>query len=142
MNLIKDNLKITENLIEILENLKFKKIINLSSSSLYSNISGKFSESSPINFSNNSDYPYAFSKMLAERMINLNFNKKKIITLRIGQIMGNYSDKTIVSKMIKSLKEKNLIEIYGNGNRLINVIHINKLIDYIFLIFKKFTRNL
>ena len=135
--ILKNNIQITKNLILILKNVKFKKLINLSSSSVYPNISGKFSENSKLNFYANTDFSYALSKFVTEIYFNLSFEKKKILHLRIGQIMGNDRDKSIISNFKNSIKKKNIIEIYGNGMRTINLIHIDKLIYYISLIVKK-----
>lgn len=135
--ILKNNVQITKNLILLLKNVEFKKLINLSSSSVYPNISGKFSEKSKLNFYNNSDFSYALSKLITETYLNLSFEKKKILHLRIGQIMGNDKDKSIISNFKNSIKKKNIIEIYGNGMRTINLIHIDKLIYYIGLIAKK-----
>jgi nucleoside-diphosphate-sugar epimerase len=134
-----DNFNITRNLIKILKKNYFKKIINISSASIYQNKDGKFSENDDVYFSENSDKAYGFSKYLSEIMFNSYLNKKKIIHLRVGNIIGNDKDKSIISEMKKNLKNKNQIEIYGNGNRVLNLIHIRSLIEYIFLIFKKKT---
>ncbi len=48
--ILQKNINITKNFISILKENNFKKIINLSSASLYPNIDGKFSEKSEINF--------------------------------------------------------------------------------------------
>ncbi len=39
--------------------------------------------------------------------------------------------------MKRNLKQRNFIEIYGDGKRIINLIHIKNLIKYILLISKK-----
>jgi nucleoside-diphosphate-sugar epimerase len=132
--ILKKNINITNNLILILKKNSFKKIINFSSSSVYPNIDGKFSEKNEINFFQNTDSIYGLSKYLAENIFNCCLKKSKLIHLRIANIIGNDHDKSIISEMKNSLKNKNLIDIYGNGNRVINLIHVKSLIRYIFLI--------
>jgi len=136
-DILQKNINITKNFISILKKNSFKKVINLSSASIYPNTNGKFSETSNVNFFQNNDRLYGFSKYLSEIMFDLCIKNKKIIHLRIGNIIGNDKDKSIISKMKTNLKQKNFIEIYGNGKRIINLIHIMNLIKYIFLIAKK-----
>lgn len=135
--ILEKNINITNNFIKILKENNFKKLLNLSTASLYSNTDGKFSENKKINFFHNTDSIYGLSKYLAEKAFNLHINNKKIIHLRLGNIIGNDSDNSIISKMKKTLIKKNFIEIYGNGNRIINLIHVQSLIKYILLISKK-----
>lgn len=135
--ILQKNINITKNFISILKENNFKKIINLSSASLYPNIDGKFSEKSEINFFHNSDSIYGFSKYLAENLFDTYIKEKKIIHLRVGNIIGNDNDKSIISEMKRNLKQRNFIEIYGDGKRIINLIHIKNLIKYILLISKK-----
>jgi nucleoside-diphosphate-sugar epimerase len=135
--IIEKNLIITENLIRLLNNLHFNKIINLSSSSLYPNVNGNFDEKCKTNFLKNTDFPYALSKYYTELMLNSAFDYNKILHLRISQIFGNEKDQTIASVMKENILKKNKIYIFGNGNRVINLIHIDKLIKYIYLSIKK-----
>lgn len=136
-NKLEKNLNIANNLVFLLKKLKFKKLINLSTSSLYPNTSGNFNENAKINFLNNNDYDYALAKYYTETILNLNFPSKKLVHLRIGQIFGNSEKDTILSKMRDSIKKKNCIIIFGNGKRKISIVHIDKLIKYIFLTLKK-----
>jgi nucleoside-diphosphate-sugar epimerase len=131
------NFNITKNLIKILKKNSFKKFINISSASLYPNKDGKFSEKSSVYFSENSDCIYGLSKYFSETTFNSHINEKKIIHLRVGNIIGNDKDNSIISDMKRKLKSINSIEIYGNGERVLNFIHIKSLIKYVFLIFKK-----
>ena len=109
--IIFDNFNITKNLIQILKKNYFKKIINISSSSLYQNKDGKFSENNDIYFSKNNDKTYGLSKYFAEMMFNSYLDKKKIIHLRVGNIIGNDKDKSIVSEMKRTLKNRNCIKL-------------------------------
>jgi len=138
LNLLKKNIKMTSNLINILKGIKFKKIINFSSSSVYSNNSGVFSEKSPINPIYNNDFIYGLSKFSSEVLFKCNFQEKKVLNLRIAQIYGEGMVKTkIMPSMINSIKKGNKISIFGDGSRLINFIEINDLIKYIFKLIKK-----
>lgn len=134
--LIQNNINITNNLIKILKNIKFKQLINFSTISLYPYKDGTFSEKAKINFSKNPDYPYAYSKYFAERQFNKKINKKKLLHLRIANIIFNKNDMGILWNMKRSIKNNNKIIIYGNGRRILNLVHVNKLILYIFKVLK------
>jgi nucleoside-diphosphate-sugar epimerase len=134
-----ENFNITKNLIKVIKKNNFKKFINISSASLYPNKDGRFSEKNDVCFSENSDNIYGLSKYFSETTFNSYINKEKVIHLRVGNIIGNDRDKSIISEMKKNIKNMNSIEIYGNGKRVINLIHIKSLIKYILLIFEKNT---
>ena len=135
--IILKNLNIINNLIKLLKIVSFKKIINISSISLYPSRDGSFNEESSVNFLNNRDYPYAFSKFIAEKKIDTNFSPKKILHLRVAQIVGNHKDSSIITSFKNEIKMKNKISIYGNGKRILNLIHIKKLIQYIEISLRK-----
>ena len=135
--LLEKNFNITKNFIKIIKQNRFKKIINLSSTSVYPNINGKFSEKSEVNFFENTDNVYGLSKYIAEKLFEINIEINKLIHLRVANIIGNDNDESIISKMKKTLKKSNYIEIYGNGERIINLIHVKSLVKYILLLANK-----
>lgn len=135
--IVSHNLNIINNLINLIKLISFKKIINISSISLYPSKDGNYRESSQVNFLNNTDYPYAFSKYVSEKKIDANFPKKKVLHLRVAQIIGNKKDNSIISSLKKEIKKKNSISVFGNGERILNLIHIRKLLIYIDLSIKK-----
>jgi len=53
-HILEKNINITNNFIKILKKNSFKKLLNLSTASLYPNVDGKFSENQKINFFHNS----------------------------------------------------------------------------------------
>ena len=87
-NALKKNFQITYNFIEILRSLKFKKVINFSSSSVYSNVSGRYNEESEIEPHQNNDYLYGLSKFCSEAILNSYFKKQAVLNLRISQVYG------------------------------------------------------
>jgi len=136
-DIIKKNLLITENLIKIINQIQFKKIINFSSSSLYPNKKGIYSEKSQVNFLKNNDFPYAYSKHKSEQLLNKKIDQNKIIHLRIANIIFKDKNNSILSKIKQKIIKKNEISIYGQGKRILNLIHFNKLIFYIYRIIRK-----
>jgi nucleoside-diphosphate-sugar epimerase len=133
------NLKITENLIFFLKKIKFKKLINFSSISVYPRLNGRFKENSKIDPSVNIDALYGLAKFNSEMLFNYYFNVKKIINLRIANVVNIKNiQKGIFHKFCCDLKKNNKIIIYGNGKKLFNFIYENELVKIInFLISKK-----
>jgi len=132
--IIYNNLRITENLVYMAKTLKIKKLINLSSMAVYPNIDGIFSEDSPIKTSLNSDCFYGLSKFCSENVFDFMLRKDNIIIshLRISQVYGDgMRDDRVIPIMLKELKEKNTITLYGNGERESCFIEISKLVKYI-----------
>jgi nucleoside-diphosphate-sugar epimerase len=133
------NLKITENLIFFLKKIKFKKLINFSSISVYPRLNDRFKENSKIDPSVNIDALYGLAKFNSEMLFNYYFNVKKIINLRIANVVNIKNiQKGIFYKFCCDLKKNNKIIIYGNGKKLFNFIYENELVKIInFLISKK-----
>jgi nucleoside-diphosphate-sugar epimerase len=134
LNILHDNLKITEAVINIAKILKPQKIINFSSIAVYPNKDGIYSEASEIKTSVNSECLYGLSKFCSENMLDFLLRKEKIIIshLRISQAYGEgMRQDRIISMMIKELKEKNCITVFGNGKRISNFISIEKVLDIV-----------
>jgi len=139
LNILTENISITKNIILITKKLKPKLLINFSSMAVYPNISGLFSEESIPKPQHNNDCLYGLSKYNSEVMIDFFLKKTstKIVHLRIAQIYGEgMRQDRIIPTMLKELKTKNTITIFGNGMRASSFIEINKLakiVDFIIL---------
>lgn len=128
------NLKITEGLIETAKILKPGKIINFSSIAVYPNTDGWYDESSEIRPSANTDCLYGLSKFCSEEILNFTLRKEKTIIshLRISQVYGKgMRQDRVIPAMLKELKKKNTITVFGAGERVSNFIHIEKLLKII-----------
>lgn len=137
-NDLKKNLKITENLIFSLKKIKFKKLINFSSISVYPKLNGIFKENSNIDPSVNIDALYGLAKFNSEILFNYFFNKKKIINLRIANVINIKSiKKGLFYQYYSDLKKNNKIIIYGNGKKLFNFIYENELTKIVKFLIKK-----
>ena len=129
IDLFTENLKIQTNIIKGLENYDKCIFINFSSSAVYPNIDGEFSEISLIDPSYNSDCLYGLAKFNSEILYKFLFNKNiKLINLRVGYVYGKGMNQTRIQSIFeKELKENNTISVFGNGERIIPQIEVSEL---------------
>ena len=139
--LFENNIKITKNVIKIIKIIKPKNFINFSSMSIYPDSNGLFNENYTFKPNSNTDFLYGFSKYCSEILFNNFYNISKKINLthlRVAQIYGERMNQSrIIPTMKRELKQKNFITVFGNGSRISNFIHINKLVRYIEFILTK-----
>ena len=98
--------------------------------SIYPNISGLYNENSLSMPFKNSDCLYGLSKYCSENILDyfLQNTGINIAHLRVSQVYGSGMNKDrIIPVMKKELKKKNIITVYGNGERITNIIDINNL---------------
>jgi len=134
LSVLYDNIKITESIAEVAMILKPKKLINFSSIAVYPNIDGLFAETSEIRPSANTDCLYGLSKLCGENILDflLKDYNISICNLRISQVYGKgMREDRIIPIMLKELKEKNSITVFGEGKRISNFIDVNRLIKII-----------
>ncbi|OGV38773.1 MAG: hypothetical protein A2X48_18275 [Lentisphaerae bacterium GWF2_49_21] len=124
----KNNL-ITENMIRLLDAIKFDTLINFSSLAVYPVRNGSFSEESESNMSANTECLYGISKFNSEMLFSFFLGgKSKVVNLRLCQVYGpGMQDDRLVGAFRKELSEKNTITVYGNGKRISNFLHVSDL---------------
>jgi nucleoside-diphosphate-sugar epimerase len=133
-----DNIKITENIIDISKKINSPKIINLSTIGVYPNETGVYNELSLIKPSSNSECLYSLSKFCSEELLNFLLKETEVINLRLAQTYGtNMRSDRIYSKFLKELTDNNQITVWGNGERVSNFISIEYLIEIIIQIINK-----
>lgn len=140
IKILTDNIRITKNVIGIAKALKPGKFIHFSSTAVYPNIDGAFTEVSEVRPSANTDCIYGLSKYCSEILINflLRNHDIKVCHLRVSQVYGDgMRNDRIIPVMLKELKDTNRITLYGNGERVSNFIEINKLVSIIDLFINK-----
>lgn len=116
------NVKLTERIVE-----KFKKasIIYISTASIYSNEEDVISEASNLKPQSN----YAISKLWGEYTLNAN---KRVTIVRLSSLYGiGMKENTLIPNFINQALNKRLIEVWGNGARLQNYIHVTDVIELI-----------
>ena len=118
-NFYESSILYTAKLLDLIESLNIAKIIYTSSSSVYNSIGDD-------NYLNNRDL-YSSSKLACENMVK-NFCKKRNIEFVIARVFNMYGAQdefSIISKMLKSIKEKKKIFLTNNGQSVRDFIHIN-----------------
>ena len=128
MEIFNENIAITRNVVEIVNKLKIKRLINFSSMAVYPNENGVYSERSEIRMSCNSDCLYGVSKFCAENIFDFALNRRsQVVHLRLSQIFGNgMRDDRIIPVMYKSIVDLNEVSVYGDGERTSNFIHVSE----------------
>ena len=77
--------------------------------------------------------PYCISKLATEQYIKFFSNSGKVrsyVIIRFGGAYGKYSEKKFVSKLVGDmcLKGKKIIEVYGDGTNIINVMYVKDVV--------------
>ena len=133
------NVKLTEQILNKIGNMKNGKFIYLSTGAVYGQ-----KLSSPPATENTSIKPtnfYGKTKAKAEQIIikKFKYNKKnnKYYILRLPNVYGASQKKGVIYSFKKQIYKKNKIYIGGNGNQLRDFLHINDLIKAIDLAIKK-----
>ena len=134
VNKIKKNYLINSNIIKIAKDTGIKKIIYLSSMSIYEKNKKKIYEDS---IKTSKDI-YGKTKLHGENLLlknKKNFNQ--IFILRLPSVIGKGCHSTFLSKIAKSfiMKEKNII-VYNKKSYFNNCIYINDLCEKILLLLK------
>lgn len=130
INVLASNIMISENVAKISAELCPKKLINFSSTSVYPNTTGVYSEESLPGPQHNSDCYYGLSKLASEVILDylLENSNIEITHLRIGQVYGDGMRKDrLMPSMLDELKKTNSITVYANGKRTSNFIEVNEL---------------
>jgi nucleoside-diphosphate-sugar epimerase len=132
INVLNDNIKLTNGIVNLAKNLDVKSFINISSMAVYPNIDGTYSEDSIVDTSHNNDCLYGLSKICAENIFNYFFQNKKgipVTNLRISQVYGDRMNKDRTYYIMKDELEKdNKITVWGNGERVSNFVDVKRFI--------------
>ena len=128
------NISMVQNVAAIAQMLKPKKMINISSMAVYPNIDGVYNEKAQIGPAANNDCLYGLAKICSEVILDFALRGERILVshLRVSQVYGDgmRADRTI-PVMLRELRQKNTITVHGNGERVSNFIHVNKLVGYL-----------
>lgn len=133
IDLLRDNIAITETIIGIALAINPERFINISSMSIYPNIDKEFTEKDCPDISGNADGIYGLSKLCSENLFGFYFKGKIDLThLRLSQVYGDgmRSDRIHVIMKEELLKD-NTISVWGEGERVNNFIHTDKVSDTI-----------
>lgn len=134
MSIFKDNISITENMALLIKKLRPQLLIHFSSMAVYPNVSGCYSEESLSMPQKNNDCLYGLSKISSEVLLDFILRNEdiRIAHLRVAQVYGyGMRQDRIIPVMQKELEQKNIITVYGNGERQSCFIEIGKLVKII-----------
>ena len=130
-DLFEVNVNLTKQILEKFEN---SKIIYVSTVSIYQENKKVILENSEINPKTN----YAISKFWGEQIVN---NHKNSIILRVSSMYGErMKANTIIPNYVKQALHNNEIQVWGDGSRTQNYIHVNDVVKYIHEIVKNFNQ--
>uniref|UniRef100_UPI00404871C1 NAD-dependent epimerase/dehydratase family protein n=1 Tax=Algoriphagus sp. TaxID=1872435 RepID=UPI00404871C1 len=134
ISVLTDNIKMADNLAYLVSELKVPYLINLSSIAVYPNIDGEFDEESRVWPAANTDCLYGLSKFNSENILSYRLNNiaQHLLHLRIAMIYGEgMNTSRIIPVMIDEIKKKNEVAVFGNGERVLNLVEVNNLCTYI-----------
>ncbi|MCC6369608.1 MAG: NAD(P)-dependent oxidoreductase, partial [Bacteroidia bacterium] len=134
LNLLQINPTMAKHVAIAIKENKIKYLINLSSSSVYPNTDGTFDEQQPTDSSQNSDCIYGLSKFNSEVLFNyfLKNTDTTINHLRCSMIYGEGMNEAHLFPVLeKELRENDTVTLFGNGERNLNIIHVDRLINYL-----------
>lgn len=128
MQVFYDNLSITNHLVKLIRGLNIGILLNCSSIAVYPNRDGEFAEDSEIRTSCNAECMYGLSKFCAENIFDLYLKgHSRVINLRLAQVYGpGMREDRIIPIMKDSVRKKDIIEVYGNGERGSNFVHVDR----------------
>lgn len=138
--LFDSNLKIAFAIANLAERLLPEKFINASSTAIYPNITGSFSETSMAMPSVNSDSWYGLSKFVTENLIDIRLFGLGVVCvhLRICQVYGEgMGESRIIPVLREELRSSGVMTLWGNGEREIPFIDVEKLLGIVM----KFVEN-
>lgn len=125
---VKNNILVTQRILEIVKDFEIKKFIYASSSSVYGNIDELPVKESQLTkpFS-----PYGVTKLAAEQLCNLYFENHGIptVALRYFTVYGpRQRPEMSMSKFIKDMISGNCITIYGDGKQIRDFTYIDDIV--------------
>jgi nucleoside-diphosphate-sugar epimerase len=132
----KANIKMTNNLLKLCKQFKCKRIIYLSTMSVYGEIKSKivYENLKPKNID-----LYGLSKRISENKI-LSFAKDNFFVatiFRLPGIVGKDSKYNFLSNTLNKIKNNQPITISNPNNKFNNVVHINNLQEIVYQSLKK-----
>ena len=130
------NINMADYICKIIEKDKIKKIINLSSMSVYGqNIDGIINEKSK--FADPSIY--GCSKYIVEQMIIEACSKRSISNyhLRLPGVVGKNAKGIFMSKILENIKNNKSINLQNENSLFNNILHIDQLINFLLILMLK-----
>ena len=143
-SLFTDNNKITNNVVRIVNELKIKTLVNLSTIGVYPNADGEYDETTAIDPSKNFECLYSLSKFCSEQLFNFYLlPTNNVINLRLSQVYGERMRADRIYKIMENeMKQSNQITVWSNGERVSNFVEIDYVLKTILHFINKPTTGL
>lgn len=123
---------------KLISNLNFKNFVQFSSFSIFSKYSINTGLADPQNL-------YGLSKLISEKLLQINASKKKkVIILRMPIVIGSSKNQEdMVSYLYNSLIDNETVKLFNDGKYHRNIIHVNEVAESLNEIVKnsKFTEE-
>jgi nucleoside-diphosphate-sugar epimerase len=129
LSVLFENATIAKTVSSIAVQSKVNKLINISSMSVYPNLDGEYTEKSLLDPSKNSDCIYGLSKYSMEVLFDFFLKSESILVshLRLAILDGEgLRTDRLIAVLEREMHEKETITIFGNGERLINLISVTR----------------
>ena len=123
-----NNVIATKNLVDFANCYKIKKIIFMSSVSIYGDIKCKIIKNTT-SINNPSDY--GLSKLLCEKLLNNEANNFKSISIRLPGVLGSNSVRNLFTNLLYNIRNNKNIEIYNPDFKFNNCIHVDDLGNFV-----------
>lgn len=134
---IQSNIVGVHSLLEAVRKHKIKKFIQISTDEVYGDIlKGSFKETDKLNPSS----PYSASKAAADLLIKSyirTYNFPAIIIRPCNNYGENQHEEKFIPKILKCIKEKKKVPVYGNGKNKREWLNVNDCVRGIYLILTK-----
>ncbi len=122
---------------------KIGRFVYMSSAAVYDGNKGRVTTKTKLDPA----IPYCISKLATEQYIRFFSDSGKIgsyVIIRFGGAYGKYSEKKFVSKLVGDicLKGKKIIEIYGDGTNIVNVMYVKDVVKALLACLKSKKSNI
>ena len=131
---IESNIIFTKDVIEIAKELQIEQFIYTSTGSIFSRVNKEnvFDENStptPQSY-------YGLTKFFSEKMLEIEFSSSNIqvSVVRFPSVFGGNSEQSIVDVFYDSAINNQNIEVYSEGERYRNLLHISSAVEFLILL--------
>jgi nucleoside-diphosphate-sugar epimerase len=137
-NYLKDNIEATKNIIRFAKKNEIKKIIFLSSISIYGKINSNFiDEKSKITIPDK----YGESKLICEQLLNCELKNFSSLSLRLPGVIGKRSVRNWLTRILYAIKHNRKIKVFNKGSLFNNTIHVEELCKFLVKMIKMEFKN-
>jgi len=133
------NNTITGNMVRIAKAVSCETFVNFSSLAVYPNETGLYDEDSKVDMSGNTECLYGLAKFNSEIIFRYFLkDAMEVVNLRVTQVFGpGMQEDRLLGILLKELREKNRITLFGNGERVSNFLYVGDLVQALLAVLRK-----